>query len=131
MKTGLPVKKLKSKRIESEFYYNHIFKVLRQVHPDIGIPRKAMSIVNCFMNDIFEYIVAEASDIGKHNECKTLASREIQTAVLLTLPSGLSKYAISEGAKALQKYVGNSIIYIPGIHSRYNISRNEALICFH
>ncbi|GBL82710.1 Histone H2B.3 [Araneus ventricosus] len=128
MKMGFPVKKLKSKKRRRESYAIYIFKVLKQVHPDIGISRKAMSIMNSFMNDIFEYIASESS---KHTECKTLASREIQTAVLLTLPGELSKYAMSEGAKALQKYVANSIIYTSNVYSRYSIFRSEALVCFY
>ena len=36
-----------------ETYKIYIFKVLKQVHPDIGISSKAMSIMNSFINDIF------------------------------------------------------------------------------
>ena len=32
----------------------YIYKVLKQVHPDTGISSKAMSILNSFINDIFE-----------------------------------------------------------------------------
>ncbi|VAH10759.1 unnamed protein product [Triticum turgidum subsp. durum] len=37
-----------------ETYKIYIFKVLKQVHPDIGISSKAMSIMNSFINDIGE-----------------------------------------------------------------------------
>merc|ERR1712083_36563 len=36
------------------------YKVLKQVHPDTGVSSKAMSIMNSFVNDIFERIAAEA-----------------------------------------------------------------------
>uniref|UniRef100_A0A453MV72 Core Histone H2A/H2B/H3 domain-containing protein n=1 Tax=Aegilops tauschii subsp. strangulata TaxID=200361 RepID=A0A453MV72_AEGTS len=42
-----------------ETYKIYIFKVLKQVHPDIGISYKAMSIMNSFINDIFEKLVGE------------------------------------------------------------------------
>nr|BAJ98393.1 predicted protein [Hordeum vulgare subsp. vulgare] len=45
--------KKKSKK-SVETYKIYIFKVLKQVHPDIGISSKAMSIMNSFINDIFE-----------------------------------------------------------------------------
>ncbi|MCP4117380.1 MAG: hypothetical protein GY737_18695, partial [Desulfobacteraceae bacterium] len=52
-------KKKKQKRKES--YAIYIYKVLKQVHPDTGISSKAMSIMNSFVNDLFERIAAEAS----------------------------------------------------------------------
>ncbi|XP_057498854.1 probable histone H2B.1 [Actinidia eriantha] len=45
-------KKRTNKSIET--YKIYIFKVLKQVHPDIGISSKAMGIMNSFINDIFE-----------------------------------------------------------------------------
>ena len=35
--------------------------MLKQVHPDTGISNRAMSILNSFVNDIFERIATEAS----------------------------------------------------------------------
>src|SRR5512146_2349078 len=77
-------KKKRHKRKES--YAIYIFKVLKQVHPDTGISSKAMSIMNSFVNDIFERIAAEASRLARYNKKPTITSREIQTAVRLILP---------------------------------------------
>ncbi|ELU03397.1 hypothetical protein CAPTEDRAFT_219998 [Capitella teleta] len=54
-------KKRRKKRRES--YAIYIYKVLKQVHPDTGISSKAMSIMNSFVNDLFERIASEASQI--------------------------------------------------------------------
>ena len=78
--------------------------VLKQVHPDTGISSKAMSIMNSFVNDIFERISAEASRLAHYNKRSTITSREIQTAVRLLLPGELAKHAVSEGTKAVTKY---------------------------
>jgi histone H2B len=78
--------------------------VLKQVHHDIGISNKAMSIMNSFINDIFDRIAAEAANLVRINGGKTLTSREIQTAVRLILPGELAKHAVSEGTKAVTKY---------------------------
>ena len=59
-------KKKKKKRKES--YAIYIYKVLKQVHPDTGISSKAMSIMNSFVNDIFERIAAEASRLAHYNK---------------------------------------------------------------
>ena len=94
----------KKKRKRRESYGIYIYKVLRQVHPDTGISSKAMSIMNSFVNDVFERIAAEASRLATYNKRSTISSREIQTAVRLLLPGELAKHAVSEGTKAVTKY---------------------------
>jgi histone H2B len=98
-------KKRKAKRKES--YSIYIFKVLKQVHPDTGISSKAMSIMNSFVNDVFERMAGEASKLAHYNKRSTITSREIQTAVRLLLPGELSKHAVSEGTKAVTKYTSS------------------------
>ncbi|XP_037943355.1 uncharacterized protein LOC119676195 [Teleopsis dalmanni] len=82
--------------------------LLKQVHPDTGISSKAMSIMNSFVNDIFERIAAEASRLAHYNKRSTITSREIQTAVRLLLPGELAKHAVSEGTKAVTKYTSSN-----------------------
>ena len=103
---GVDGKKKRKKRKES--YSIYIYKVLKQVHPDTGISSKAMSIMNSFVNDVFERIAGEAARLGQYNKRKTISSREIQTAVRLLLPGELAKHAVSEGTKAVTKYTSSS-----------------------
>ncbi|CAH2015820.1 unnamed protein product [Acanthoscelides obtectus] len=98
----------KKKRRRKESYAIYIYKVLKQVHPDTGISSKAMSIMNSFVNDIFERIAAEASRLAHYNKRATITSREIQTAVRLLLPGELAKHAVSEGTKAVTKYTSSN-----------------------
>merc|ERR1712014_83915 len=98
-------KKKKGKRKES--YAIYIYKVLKQVHPDTGVSSKAMSIMNSFVNDLFERIAAEASKLAHYNKRSTITSREIQTAVRLLLPGKLAEHAVSEGTKAVTKYTSS------------------------
>ena len=88
--------KKKKKVSKSETYKIYIYKVLKQVHPDTGISSKAMSIMNSFINDIFEKIATESSRLARYNKKPTITSREIQTAVRLILPGELAKHAVSE-----------------------------------
>ncbi|KAK9113693.1 hypothetical protein Syun_020490 [Stephania yunnanensis] len=99
-------KKRKMKK-SSETYKIYLFKVLKQVHPDIGISGKAMGIMNSFINDIFEKLAQEASKLARYNKKPTITSREIQTAVRLTLPGELAKHAVSEGTKAVTKFTSS------------------------
>jgi len=94
-----------TKRKES--YSSYVYKVLKQVHPDTGISNKAMSIMNSFVNDIFERIANEASKLAGYNKRMTISSREIQTSVRLILPGELAKHAVSEGTKAVTKYTSS------------------------
>ena len=91
------------KRSYKESYSVYVYKMLKQVHPDMGISSKAMGIMNSFVNKIFECIAGKASRLA-HYKCSTITSREIQTAVSLLLPGELAKHAMSEGTKAVTKY---------------------------
>nr|QHJ90345.1 mCherry / Xenopus H2B fusion protein [Cloning vector pDXTR] len=94
----------KRRKSRKESYAIYVYKVLKQVHPDTGISSKAMSIMNSFVNDVFERIAGEASRLAHYNKRSTITSREIQTAVRLLLPGELAKHAVSEGTKAVTKY---------------------------
>ncbi len=94
----------KKRTTRKETFNTYIYKVLKQVHPDTGISNKAMSILNSFVNDIFERIAGEASKLAAYNKRSTISSREIQTSVRLILPGELAKHAVSEGTKAVTKY---------------------------
>ena len=94
------------KRVES--YSSYIYKVLKQVHPETGISKKGISILNSFVNDIFDRIALEASKLARYNKKATLSSREVQTAVRLLLPGELAKHAVSEGTKAVTKFTSSA-----------------------
>ena len=99
--------KKKSKPRKNESFKVFIYKVLKQVHPDTGMSSRAMSIMNSFVNDLFERIANEASRLAKYNKKSTISSREVQTAVRLLLPGELAKHAVSEGTKAVTKYTSS------------------------
>ena len=96
----------KAKRTES--YSSYIYKVLKQVHPNIGISKRGMSILNSFINDIFERIALESSRLARYTKKSTLSSREIQTSVRLILPGELARHAVSEGTKAVTKFTSST-----------------------
>ncbi|XP_065090567.1 histone H2B-like [Ochlerotatus camptorhynchus] len=100
-------KKKKRRQCRKESYAIYIYKVLKQIHSDTGVSSKAMSIMNSFVNDIFERIAAESSHLAQYNKRSTITSREIQSAVRLLLPGELAKHAVSEGTKAVTKYTSS------------------------
>ena len=60
-----PAKKIDAKVKSSRIYKKkknpqtfaiYIYRVLKQVHPETGISKKSMNIMNSFINDVFEKI---------------------------------------------------------------------------
>merc|ERR1719482_2294726 len=86
----------------TETFSVYIYRVLKQVHPETGVSKRSMSIMNSFINDVFEKIASEASRLVRYNKRHTLSSREVQTAVRLLLPGELAKHAVVEGTKAVR-----------------------------
>ncbi|KAG6415142.1 hypothetical protein SASPL_122544 [Salvia splendens] len=88
-----------------EGYKTYLFKVMKQVHPELGISGKAMVILNNLMVDMFERLAEEAARLQKYTGRRTMSSREIQGAVKLVLPGELGKHAIAESTKAVTNYI--------------------------
>lgn len=106
-KSGKATKKSEGsrrRRKRTETFSSYIYRVLKQVHAEIGISRKAMNIMNSFVNDTFERLANEAIRLARYTKRTTITSREIQTAVRLLLPGELAKHAVGEGTKAITKY---------------------------
>lgn len=88
------VSKRKRRRVESFSIY--IYKVLKQVHRDLTISKKAMKIVNSFVYDIFDTIALEAAKLVKLNKSKTLNIRDIRSAIKLILHGDIRRFAVNE-----------------------------------
>ncbi|CAM8963510.1 unnamed protein product [Rhodiola kirilowii] len=107
-KTEMKGKKRKVRRRGDVGYKRYMFKVLKQVHPGVGISGKAMTVLNGFMNDMFERLAVEARKLTDYTARKTMSAREIQGAVRLVLPGELGKHAVAEGTKAVTNYMSYS-----------------------
>jgi len=68
----------KKRKKNAETFHCYIHKVLKQVHPDTGISKKGMSIMNSFVNDIYGRIQAEADKLVKTSkrQVRTLSARD-------------------------------------------------------
>ena len=61
-------------------------RVLIEVHPDVGISKQGMQVMQTFATDMFDRIMVEAARLCRISKKATLSSREIQTAGVHTLP---------------------------------------------
>ena len=82
-----------------------IYKVLAQVHPDYGMSGQAMKSMIGLTGGVAQWIVQQAVDLCHADNKKTLSSREVQTAVRLCFPGELAKHGVSEGVKAVTKFL--------------------------
>ncbi|KAI1698573.1 core histone h2A/H2B/H3/H4 domain-containing protein [Ditylenchus destructor] len=113
-KRGRPAGKTTGKKIKGRkgVFALYIFRVLKQVHPEMRISREGMSVMNSFAVDLFERIAAESGRLAQHTlkahhkqKNSAISSRDVQTATRLILPGELAKHAVSEGTKAVTKYL--------------------------
>ncbi|KNA25241.1 hypothetical protein SOVF_008320 [Spinacia oleracea] len=107
-KTSTTGRKRGKKRMRGEMgegYKRYVFRVMKQVHPGMGITSGAMTVINNFMTDMFERLAGEASKLSTYSKKQTMTAREIQGAVKLVLPGELGKHAVAEGSKAVTNYV--------------------------
>ncbi|CDW54245.1 histone H2B, gonadal [Trichuris trichiura] len=54
----------KKRESHKRSFVTTIYKVLKQVHPDLGISTRAISIMDCFVNDVLEHKKKRKSDKG-------------------------------------------------------------------
>ncbi|CAB4313299.1 unnamed protein product [Prunus armeniaca] len=101
-------KRKRRERGGGEEYKIYVHRVLKQVHPGMGVSSKGMTVLNNLMNDMFERLADEAARLTTYTARKTLSSREIQGAVKLVLPGELGRHAMAEGTKAVSTYVSNN-----------------------
>jgi histone H2B len=95
----------KNRRRNPPNYAAYIHKVLKQVHPDLQISGKTIMAVDSLAESILKNLTAKGAAIAKTAKKTTLSSRHIQGAANLVLPDELAKHAVSEGTKAVSKFV--------------------------
>ncbi|TKR63540.1 hypothetical protein L596_027355 [Steinernema carpocapsae] len=86
----------------------YIYRILKHIHKDIGMSNKAMAIMNSMVQDVFERISTETSQLVAFTKRSTITANDVLTATRLLLPGELSKHATSEGTKAVKNY-GQSV----------------------
>ena len=113
-KSGAPIKREKAAggvakpRKKGEPTFNsYIYKVLKQVAPDIGISSKSMGIMNGFVMTQLERLGDASTMVARAGKKSTLQVRHVQAATGMLLPGELSKHAVSEGTKAVTKFASN------------------------
>lgn len=86
-------------------YINRVFKQNQSQDQHLSMSKKAMTIADQFIVDIFEGLCSEAAAVCRYHKKQTMSAREIQCAVKLIFPGELAKHAINEGTKQTVRLV--------------------------
>ncbi len=90
------------RKYESNSQY--IFTVLKQVHPELEIGKKAMRIMDQISHMIIDKAGSEAGRLCKFTKRQTMSNREVECAAPLWLTGELSKHGVKAITKAVTQY---------------------------
>lgn len=83
----------------------YIYRVLKQVHHDGGMSGDGLVAMNNIVTIIVRNIMDKVNRLMLSVKRKTISVNEIESAVKLYMPGELEKHSLSEGNKAVKKYV--------------------------
>lgn len=98
-------RRTRRKKPNTTSYTTYIYKVLKNVNPEIGISSKTLRVMDSFCQDMFEQICSEAGRIARYNKKHTITAKTVQSACQIVLPGQIQIHAISEGNKAVTKFL--------------------------
>ena len=102
-KTG-GAKKAHGRKRRPASFKSYISKINKDASKGkLTLSSKSVKILNSLVNDFLERLATEAAALARGAKRRTLGSREVQTAVRLTLPAELAKHAMAEGTRAVAK----------------------------
>ena len=85
-------------------FHSYLYKILKQVHPDLGISSESMNTINSAFLRLYTEVANEAGSVSRKTNSQTLSALDVQTAAKIILPQELANHAINEGAQAIVKY---------------------------
>ena len=94
----------KPKKNPATAFSTYIYRVKKQVHPDLKISKSSMRIIESFISDFFDRLCRDSSQLMDNSEAKTLKAKDILAAIKMVLPGELGKHAYNEAEKAINTY---------------------------
>ena len=85
-------------------FQTYIFRVLKEVKPELSISKKGIMLVNNIIAELFIKVMNEARNLMIFSKKQTLSSKEIESAIKLHFPGELMKLAIQTSRGSLQKF---------------------------
>mmetsp|Transcript_13650 Transcript_13650/g.25740 ORF Transcript_13650/g.25740 Transcript_13650/m.25740 type:complete len:301 (-) Transcript_13650:801-1703(-) len=73
----------------------YINRMLKRIHPEVGISKAGLASVNTFLNDVFDSLCTESGKIVRAAKKRTLSDNEVQQAIQRVFPSSLASRFLS------------------------------------
>ena len=102
VKPGRPKGKPSARTIlDGSSFQTYIFRVMKEVKPELSISKKGMLLVNNILAELFIKIMQEARNLMIFSKKQTLSSKEIESSIKLHFPGELMKLAIQTSRGSL------------------------------
>lgn len=98
--------KRRSKTWQTSFS-TFIFKLIKMVHPDLGVSAKSMAVFNSFANALIDRMADVIGDALQHTGKKTITPKLVHYAINMMFSDELAKHAHSEASKSITKYTSS------------------------
>jgi len=74
------------------------FRLLKSIYPDLGISKQAMSVMNSFINDMFDRLVSEASKVRRRYSGLHISAPQPNVVLLcrFSFPARRSNQAVDD-----------------------------------
>ena len=89
-------------------FQTYIFRVLKEVKPELGISKKGIALINNIIAELFIKIMQDARNLMIFSKKQTLSSKEIETSIKLHFPGELQKLAVQTSRASMQKFAENN-----------------------
>ena len=92
------------KKPRKETFATYIYRVLKKSHPDVGMNKTSMTILNAITRDLFEMLAIESGKLCRYQKKKTLSHVDIIAAVKLHIPEAMALPVVEEIEKNIENY---------------------------
>lgn len=95
-----PTRRRPRTRQAADSFAVYIFKILKQVHPNLGISTHGMGVADALVQDVL-------ADMMRRLPGGRVDVDDVEAVVTQLLPGELARHAVAEGRKAVAKYEMN------------------------
>ena len=85
-------------------FKTYIRRVLRKIHPNLGLSRDAAEIINSLIEKVLADIAFESAKVTHFNKKQTFSVNHCKAVVKILFPGELKKQALQQGKISLQKF---------------------------
>ena len=100
-KPGQEEEEKRRKKPDHEGFHVFINRTLKNMHPEMGITKNGMEVMNSFVKDLLDRFASEAGTLCRYQKRDTLSISHVQGAIKLVLPPGVAEPCIKEGNDAI------------------------------